>query len=266
MAQHRILVIAAAAMLLASLPTVGRAQGQSKTPDQADVTAPLPPRVRVVLNGVFTTAATTSFGDTRSFEEYVEQTTIRTGYENGSSFAPEVGVQVSLFRGLGVLASFSQTSRDITGSVDVSRPHPLYFNRPRSASAELGGYGYSERAIHVDVAYGKGAGHLDWSLFGGVTFFNVEVDLLGQPTYTDVYPYDELTIDTAPATTADASPTGFNVGGRVDYRFGQSGRLGVGALVLYSRGTAEFQASSEASAISLDVGGVQVGGGLRLYF
>ena len=69
------------------------------------------------------------------------------------------------------------------------------------------------------MAYGRGSGRLDWSLFAGLTLFRVEADLLGQPGFTDVYPYDELAISSIPSTTVDDSPSGFNVGGRVDYRW-----------------------------------------------
>jgi hypothetical protein len=225
---------------------------------------PLPsPRVRVVLNGIgaFTNL---SFGDTRQYAEYAETTSVSTSYSMKTAFGPDVAVQLSLFRGLGVLVGYSLASRSESGRFEASRPHPLYLNRPRSLSGELTGYKYKEGALQLDLAYGRGSGRLDWSLFAGASVFQVEADLLNQLTFTDTYPYDELTLASAPATRIKASPTGFNVGGRLDYRFGRT--FGAGVLVRYSTASVKLRANPDASEVSFDAGGLQAGAGLRLYF
>jgi hypothetical protein len=246
-----------AAAVLALSPAASRAQ--SPAPQAA------PERVRLVLNAAFWPTKT-SFSDSQSFTEYAEKTTIQTSYEAGTGFGPDAAVQVSLFGGVGLLVGYSHASRDETATVNVSRPHPLYLNQPRTASAEATGYSLSEDAVHLDVAYARAAGRLDWSLFGGVTLFQVDVDLLAKPTYTDVYPYDELVIASTPSTAVKESPTGFNVGGRLDYRFGSSRRFGAGVQVMYSKATAKARANADATEASFDAGGLSLAGGLRLYF
>ncbi len=248
----------AAAALAASAPA---SWAQSTAPKPAAV----PDRFRLVLSAAFWPTKT-SFSDSRTLTEYAEQTTIRTSYEAGTGFGPDVALQASLYRGLGLLVGYSHASRDVTGKVDVSRPHPLYLNRPRSASADISGYSLSESAFHLDLAYAQAAGHLDWALFAGVSLFQVEADLLQQPTYDDVYPYDELTITATPSTTVKQSPTGFNVGGRLDYRFGISRRFGAGVQVLYSTASVKARAVPEATEATFDAGGLSVGAGLRVYF
>ena len=247
-------------------PAGAAAQETSVTPEEAETTGPPPARFRIVLNGAFWLGSSPSFGGTRTIEEYAEQTTIRTSYETGSAFGPDLAVQASLYRGLGLRVGYSLASRDQSGTVEVSRPHPFHFDRPRVASAELSGLSYSEGALHLDVAYARSAGHLEWTLFAGVTLFRVEADLLGEPIYTDVYPYDELAIASTPTVTAESSPTGFNLGGGLDYRFGSSGRFGLGIQLLYSTGDVELQATPEAETISFKAGGLQVGAGVRVYF
>jgi hypothetical protein len=254
----RLTLAALAASVLATSAPAARAQAPAPKP-------PAPDRVRVVLNAAFWPTKTT-FSDSRTLTEYAEQTTIRTSYEAGAGFGPDVAVQVSLYRGFGLLAGYSYASRDVTGEVEVSRPHPLYLNRPRSASAEISGYGYKERAVHLDLAFARSAGRLDWALFAGATLFQVEADMLGAPTYTDVYPYDELLVASTPSTTVKESPTGFNAGGRLDYRFGRSRRFGAGVQVLYSTASVELKATPESTEPSFDAGGLSVGAGLRLYF
>lgn len=259
-----IAVTLAALAAVVSAPALARGQGPTPQDPWARE-GPPPARVRVVLNAGFWTSSPT-YGDTRTFEEYVEQTTIRTSYETEGSFGPDGAVEVSVFRGLGILVGYSHLSRNVKGSVEVSRPHPLYLDRNRAASAEISGYGYSEGALHFDLSFGRSAGHLDWSVFAGVTLFQVEADLLDTPTYMDVYPYDELSIQSTPARTVKESPTGFNVGGRLDYRFGSSGHIGLGVQVRYSSGSVDLQAGPDATRASFDVGGLQVGAGARVYF
>jgi hypothetical protein len=227
--------------------------------------APAETRFRLVLNVAFA-PTTLSYSDVRTPLTYAEPASIRTSYEAGGAVGPDVAAQVSLYRGLGILAGYSHVSRDVTGSLEVSRPHPLYLGQPRSASAELSGFGYSEGAFDVDLAFGRGAGSIDWALFAGATLFQVKADLLDVPTFDERYPYDELRILTTPAREVDDSPTGFNVGGRLDYRFGSSRRFGVGVQVVYRSATAELVASSDATPAKIDVGGLSVAGGVRLYF
>lgn len=227
---------------------------------------PSPTRFRLVLNfaGSF---GTVSYSDVRTPVEYAEEATIRSSYEAGSGLGPDLALQVSVYRGLGVLFGYTYVTRDVTGTVDVSRPHPLYLDRPRTASAELSGFSYSEGAVHVDLAYARASGAWDFALFAGVTFFQLEADLLGDPGYQESYPYDELTITSTPARSYPDSPTGFNVGGRLDYRFGSSKRFGVGVQARYSGATASLQPGSDAaSPVSVDVGGLSVAAGVRVYF
>ncbi len=232
---------------------------------RAQAPAPGPDRVRLVLNAAFWPTGT-SFGESRTFTEYAERTTLRASYEAGTALGPDVALQVSLFRELGLLVGYSHARRDVAGEVEVSRPHPLYLDRSRSASSGISGYDLTEGALHLDVAYERAAGHLDWALFAGVTLFQVEADLLEQPTYDDVYPYDKLAITATPATTVKESPTGFNVGGRLDYRFGRSRRFGAGVQVQYSSASVTLTTTPDATGASFDVGGLSVGAGVRVYF
>jgi hypothetical protein len=262
--ERRLALAALAAALVATSASHARAQATPPMP-ATPAAAAVPSRVRLVLNASFWPAKT-SFSESRTFTEYAEQTTIRTSYEAGTGFGPDMALQVSLFRGLGLLVGYSHASRDVAGQVDVSRPHPLHLDRNRSASSELSGYGLTEGALHLDLAYARAAGHLDWALFAGATLFQVEADLLQRPAYDDVYPYDELSITATPSTTVKESPTGFNVGGRLDYRFGRSRRFGAGVQALYSTASVKLKAEPAASEASFDAGGLSVGAGLRVYF
>jgi hypothetical protein len=229
----------------------------------AEAGAALPnPRVRVVLNamGSFTKA---SFGDTRNYTEYAETTTIDTSYSTQAGFGPDLALQLRIHGGIGLLVGYSFASRSEAGQFDAQRPNPLYLDRPRSASGELTGYQYREGAVHLDLAYGRTRGALDWSLFAGASLFQVEADLLGQVSWNDPYPYDTLTAASTPAHRTKASPAGFNVGGRLDWRFSRT--FGVGLLLRYCKASAKLRATPDAGDAAFDAGGLQAGAGVRLY-
>jgi hypothetical protein len=213
-----------------------------------------------------------NYDDVRTTTVYAETQTIRTSDEAGTGLGGDGALQVSLFGGLGLLAGYSYGTRDVSGTADITRPHPLYLNRPRTASAELSGYGYTEGAIDVDVAYSpraprtSKARHLDWALFAGVTFFKVEADLLDVPTFDERYPYDQLTVLSTPGRPIKENATGWNVGGRLDYRFGKSKSFGVGLQLRYSAASVELAATDATTKSTIDAGGLSVGAGLRAYF
>ena len=241
------------------------ARGTTAAPAPAKPKGPAETRVRLVLDAVFLPSSL-DYSSVSTPTAYAEQATIRSSYEAAAGFGPGAALQLSLYRGLGLLAGYSHVTRDVTGTVDVSRPHPLYLNRPRTATAELSGYGYTESGIDLDVAYARSAGSLDWALFGGVTLFSLEADLLDAPTFGEQYPYEELTITSTTAHGVDESATGFNVGGRLDYRFGSSKRFGLGITARYSSASVGLAAGADASETTLDLGGFSVGGGVRIYF
>jgi hypothetical protein len=228
-------------------------------------------RFRLVAN--FNAMPTSlNYDDVRTSTVYAETQTISTSDEAGTGLGGDGALQVSLYRGLGLLAGYSYGTRDVSGTADISRPHPLYLNRPRTASAELSGYGYTEGAFDVDVAYSPRAPrtpkarYLDWALFAGVTFFKVEADLLDVPTFDERYPYDELTVLSTPGRPIKESATGWNLGGRLDYRFGKSKSFGVGLQLRYSAASVELGATDATTKSTIDAGGLSVGAGLRAYF
>jgi hypothetical protein len=238
-------------------PAPGAAWGKTGAPEDA--------RFRLVFDFA-ALPGSTSYGDVRTPTAYAEPSRIATSYDAGTGIGGGAALQVGLYRGLGLLAGYSHTSRDATGTLDVSRPHPLYLNRPRTASADLPGSRYSEGAFDVDAAFARTAGRLDWALFGGVSFFSVQADLLDVPTFNEVYPYDTLTILSTPSLAVKQNATGWNLGGRLDYRFGQQKRFGAGVTLRYSGASVKLEGTQASTPATLDVGGFSVGGGLRVYF
>lgn len=221
-------------------------------------------RVRVILNGALS-PTTRSFTQTLSYTEYLETATVESRFETKSAFGPDVGVQVQAFRRLGVFVAFTSAQRDEKGSFTASLPHPLYLDRPRSLDGDLSGYRLKERAVHLDLAFGGASGHFDYALFAGLTAFSVEADLVDTVHYDQTYPYDTVSLRDVARRVVKDSPTGFNVGGRLDYRFGRAGHFGLGVQLRFATATAKLKAS-QSGTVDVDAGGLQAGAGARLYF
>src|SRR5262249_35659485 len=149
----------------------------------------------------------TSYGDVRTPTAYAEPSRIATSYDAGTGIGGGAALQGSLYRDLGLLVGYSPTSPDAPPTPDVARPPPLYRNRPRAAAADLPGSSYTEGVFAVDAAFARTAGRLDWALFGGVSFFSVQAELLDVPTFNEVYPYDTLTILSTPSLAVKQNAT-----------------------------------------------------------
>lgn len=224
--------------------------------------APASAQVTVSANGVYD-LATPSWSHDRTFTEFLEDARYDVRYETEAAPGFDVGIQVSLFGGIGPTLAFSRASRDATGSVNATIPHPLYFDRDRSASAEFDGFGYSEQTVHAGVGWQGESGSLGFAVFGGVSLFKVRADAVEAVEYDHSFPFDEIALRAPRPVEQSDEPTGFHVGGRLDWRLSRT--LGVGAQLRYSAATASF-ALPGGDSFEIDAGGLQVAAGLRFYF
>src|SRR5262249_1711439 len=121
----------------------------------------------------------------------------------------------------------------------------------------------NELATHIQAVYVVPRGKLDVAIAGGPSWFNVKQDLVTDVIYTETYPYDVATFTSATTNRATKSAVGFTVGVDVGIRF--NAIVGVGGLVRFTRAPTDLSAANGV-AVKVNAGGVQVGGGLRVYF
>lgn len=220
-----------------------------------------PYKVKLLLGGGYQLGSP-DFDQTLSIDQFQEKATIATNYSADKAPGLDVGIQWNAFRSIGFSASGTLYDRDLAGTYNASFPHPFFFNQPRTATGDIAGK-LKETAGHLNlVVFGK-SGSLDLSAWGGVSLFKVEADLLQNVVYSQQYPYDTVTVTSVPVGKAKDSPIGFNVGASVDYRFSRS--IGLGIQGRFARAKAKLTAGSNPT-VEVDAGGLQVGGGLRIYF
>jgi hypothetical protein len=215
------------------------------------------------VSGVYPVQQIT-FTDAVTFTENFETGTTVTPYTVGGTPSVDVMGGVRVWQYFGVGAGVTQSSQTGVSTTSTTRsPHPLYFNRHRTVT----GASPTDRTetqvnIHAMVVVPAGR-RVRVTVFGGPTLFQVKQELVTAVSKTDAYPFNTPTFQSYSKRLESVSSVGLNVGADVAVYF--SDHVGVGGVVRYSAGTADF-ATIDGDTLTTDVGGLHVGGGLRLKF
>lgn len=196
--------------------------------------------------------------------EYLEPMPIATGMPATAVSFVDAGLVIRLLGNLGAGVAVSSLNAGGDARVNAQVPHPFHFNRPRSVTGEAYGVHRQEVGVHTDVVYlAPVSDRLELIFQAGATFFQVTQDLVSDVTYSETYPFDTAIFSKTSAVQIAESRTGYNAG--VDVTWKVSPRWGIGGLVRFSRAHMPFEVNG-ATAATIDVGGLQAGGGLRLAF
>ena len=207
---------------------------------------------------------------TRSFQEsfsdtvFAEEATYSVSHESGEGRQFDIGGGLRVWRNLAAgvaVTSFSTSDgADITGRV----PHPLIFNRLRNVSFARTDLEHKEVGVHIQAAWVMPVNEkISVTVTGGPSFFSIDQSLItGVTTAAEIAPFDAVAVSSAAATSVSESGVGANAGVEVTYLVTE--QLGGGLFVHWAGGTVDIPASGGTQ--SIDVGGVQVGFGLRARF
>jgi hypothetical protein len=237
-----------AVLVSVTLSATVRAQG---TPDS---------RAAVDLGGGYQ-ATSTGFSQTITFEQYSESGSLSSTYTVGRRPVVDAGLIVRVWRSIGVGISGSYFHDSGSAQVNALVPNPFVFGQPRQVSGQAG-VSHTETGAHFQAAYWvQPSPRLEIIASGGPSVFRVDQDFVSDVTYTQIYPYDTATYQGASVVRQRKTVTGGNISAEVGWRVAR--HLGVAAAVRFSRATAGFPGTS---AQSLVIGGLRVGGGVRLLF
>jgi hypothetical protein len=220
------------------------------------------PRVYVSVNGGIQRSDHT-VSQSFTVQKNVENATITADADEKHGVLVDGGVMVRLAGHFGIGFALSLVNNDGDATVNAGIPHPFFFNRLRNIEGTTPAK-RRETAGHIQAAYLIPGRRVDVMLYGGPSLFTVRQTLVTDVTYSESFPFDTATYTSA--TTAESTSkteTGFNVGGDVTWKF--SSNVGVGGMVRFARAQATLNATNNA-AITADIGGVQVGGGIRFAF
>ena len=245
----------AAAIVLIALGRAGEASAQS-TPDGD--------RFRISVNGGVQLSSI-AFDTSATRVVYLEDATIGTSYTIRRGLAVDGGLSVRVAGNFGVgvtVSSFMATNdADVSGTI----PHPFFFRTPRTITGTAPGLRRDELVTHLQAIYTLRPGaSVDVSLSAGPSFFRVRQAVVYDVAFSDTYPYDRAAFASAASQQVTAHKTGFNAGADVGLRL--SRHAGVGGGVRFSQAVVSLGIPNSTTTTSVDAGGVQFAGGLRLSF
>jgi hypothetical protein len=175
--------------------------------------------------------------------------------------AARVGDRFTL--GLGFQRGASADEATITGEA----PHPIFFNRPRAFSVTVPETKRIEQAVHFSAgALVQLTDKLDVHIYGGPSQFRFSQQVVAEVVVTETG---------GAFTTVNATPTivarkrnvwGGHIAADFSYPVAQigNGSFRLAGFIRYAQASSEFQVVS--NTVSTKVGGVQMGGGLRVRF
>ena len=212
-------------------------------------------------------ASTTTVSQEQTFDRYFEQGSFTFERTIPQSMVYDAGAMVRVWRGLyagGALSVFTQTG---AGGLTARVPHPLQFNKPRTATGDVADARRLEIGQHIMFGWAIPASRgLDFLLSAGPSIITAEqlfVTRLNLSLEQEVFPYDELGFPRVDTETLRENVMGYNAG--VDMTWRLNRRVGVGLLVRYSSGKKEFIPAG-AVPVEVTVGGLHAGGGIRVLF
>ena len=188
--------------------------------------------------------------------------TAKTNGGGGPVF--DVGGGYRLFGKLYAGIAYSWTSDKSDADVSGSVPHPFYYDQFRAVSGTAPGLEHSEGAIHIQGVWRQPiTTKFDLALSFGPTIFMVKQDLVSGLTLAEQGdPTTGVVLTGVQTEQVSETAVGFNVGADGTYMF--NSRLGAGAFLRYTGGSADLKGTG--GTVNVDVGGVQIGAGLRLRF
>lgn len=246
-------VVVSGLMLLSVLACAGGAAAQTTWSDRA----------RISINGGLQQPSTT-FTSTAHPIVYDQTATVTTSYNipTGAFFDGDVILRTS--GGFGVDIGVSSFRKSQSAPVAGSIPSPVASNTLRPFSGTSGTLDRNEIIGRIDAAYVVSAGIVDLAVSAGPSFFTVNQDLVGNVTFAESPTNDRVAFSGAAVTTASATKIGFNAG--LDVGIKLSKYVGVGGIVRYSHASLSMPLANTAPDVTVDAGGLHVGGGVRLYF
>ncbi|MGH9148620.1 MAG: hypothetical protein ACRD1Q_18055 [Vicinamibacterales bacterium] len=216
-------------------------------------------QVRVHIDAALQTA-TSNFTATAVFTEFVEEGQVTTNHTVGSGLVFGGGATVRAWRQLAVGAAVSFFSKNGTGQLEAELPHPFLFNQHRLVSAEASDLKRREIATHIIAGWIVPADRMEVTVSGGPSIYQVQQDLVSGITYTHEFPYDVAVFTGAITRRLEKVVVGFHVSGDVTWKLNND--VGLAVSGRYSRATV----NDDETGTSIDVGGLQIGGGVRFFF
>ncbi len=201
--------------------------------------------------------------DAFSYRAYGEDSRFISSYANTSGVMLDAGGSFSVWRELAVRASYTQLNKSSNMTVTGTVPHPLEFNEPRTIQPQSRILASLERGTHVGAEWRfpvRQVEGLDVGVFGGPSFFNVRQEAVVNVTVQETVGSALTGVTVKQVQTAEYRRNGIGAHFGADATYMHTTYVGVGFFVRFTAVSVDLP-SADSGTLSLDAGGIQMGGG-----
>ena len=190
--------------------------------------------------------------------------TITVDHHVGSGAFPDFAVGYRLWENLGVHVGYSYFSKSETPTLVASIPHPAFGGQNRTATASAGDLSHSESAFHTHLLWMIPLSEeIEVAVLVGPTFYNIKQDFVDTVGVVETPPFTSVSINSVQQIEQSESAVAFTAGLDGTYRL--TPRFGIGAFFRYSGASVDMELSG-GNSVTVEAGGIQIGGGLRVRF
>lgn len=180
--------------------------------------------------------------------------------KKGNFFSAALGYRV--YGAISLELGVDVTSRNMEETYSASIPHPLLFGVLRDDEGiEI--YKLSENSVFLNIVYSVRGGRLGLDVSAGPAYIQSRSRTISGINYTDSYPYDSVTLSSE-AIDISKNVFGFNGGAHVLFHFTENLAINLNARYVY--GKADFDTGTSIVVPQITLGGLRLGGGLRVLF
>jgi outer membrane protein with beta-barrel domain len=191
-----------------------------------------------------------------SFDLYDEPATVEGPRKIGGGAVFDVSGGYRVWRNLAVGLGYSYFADSSNVTATARIPDPLVFDQPVQQDLNAGKLDHSENAVHISaVWFWPVTDKIDVALSAGPSIFNVSDRGVSGVT---VQPNTSIATG---VITDKASETGIGINAGVDVTYLVTRKIGAGVLLRYAGSSVDLP-----TVQSLNVGGFQIGAGLRYRF
>ena len=190
--------------------------------------------------------------------------TITVPHTIGSGAFPDFAVGYRLYENLGVHVGYSYFSKTESPTLTAQIPHPAFGGVNRTATASAGELSHSESAFHLHLLWMIPlAEKFEAAILVGPSFYSIKQDFIETVTPVETPPYTTVSISSVTPVEQSDSAVAFTAG--VDGTYRVTPMIGVGAFLRYSGASVDMPLSG-GGTVTVEAGGLQLGGGLRVRF
>ena len=223
-------------------------------------------RFYINVNGAFEPGSQT-YADDGTFRLYDENGRLSVSSDVSSGavldFAAGVKITGNFTMGLG----FHRTSSSDPATVTGAAPHPVFFDRPRNFTQTLDALTRTEQAMHISVGYVVALGEkADLHITAGPSQFRFAQQVPATVTISETGSAFTSVLATVAVEQRKRNAWGGHVGADLSYPVFESGAASfrLGAYMRYAAASSDFLVVT--NTVTTKLGGVQIGGGVRVRF